>query len=272
MEYQFKGFQYPSLFKMVAQRPGGPPQVRLIGGNAPHYSVTSIQMNTLFARLEHIGRQLKACAESFGVPFQFTPWVGKTGVFKMKEFVDPNRDPEEVLVVLSVYPLRYIDEDLLSPPEKRHKILQSIRSLNPEAYIQGIVTASYSTPFFYRRFKEALYHFESQYDMLDTFLDRENADRFVFESEILGRAVLNIVGCEQTQLVKKVEKYNQSYASVSNAGFEQIPLNQDLKLQVQNILQSWHKNFMVADDLNYLLMGWKGRMLHALDVCRGPRV
>ncbi|KAI5062235.1 hypothetical protein GOP47_0022774 [Adiantum capillus-veneris] len=172
MEYQFTGFQYPSLFKALAERPGGPPQVRLIAGNAPHYSMTSSQMETLHNRLEQTGRQLTVCAATFGVPFHFTAWLGTTGAFKMKDYVDPNR-------------------------------------------------ASYSTPFFSRRFREALYHFESQYDILDTFIERDSEDRQVFEREILGRAVLNLVACEETHVVEKVEKYNQCYASVRRVGLEQ---------------------------------------------------
>ncbi|KAH7415281.1 hypothetical protein KP509_14G035900 [Ceratopteris richardii] len=272
IEYKFTGFQYPSLFKMLAERPGGPPQVRLIAVNVPDHSMTSSQEVILYKRLEHTGRQVAACAASFGVPFHFTAWIGKTGTLEMKDYVNPNREPEEVLVVLSVYPLRYINEDILSPPEKRQKMLQKVLSLNPEAFIQGFVTASYSTPFFCRRFREALYHFECQYDMLDTFIDRENADRFTFESEILGRSVVNIVACEETHVVEKVEKYNQCFTSVSKVGFEQIPVNQDLQLQIQNILQSWHSNYTVANDLNYVLMGWKGCMLHALGVWKGLRV
>ncbi|MCO5588893.1 hypothetical protein L7F22_042854 [Adiantum nelumboides] len=272
MEYQFTGFQYPSLFKALAERPGGPPQVRLIAGNVPHYSMTSSQMEILHNRLEQTGRQLTMCATSFGVPFHFTAWVGMTGAFKMKDYVDPNRGSEEVLVILSVYPLRYINEDLLSPPQKRFNILQTVRSMNPEAFIRGFVTASYNTPFFSRRFRDALYHFESQYDILDTFIERDSEDRLVFESEILGRAVLNLVACEEMHVVEKVEKYNQCYATVRRVGLEQVPLNQRLKDQTQNILKSWHKNYIVGEDLNFLLMGWKGRMLHALAVWKGPKV
>ncbi|MCO5589098.1 hypothetical protein L7F22_043064 [Adiantum nelumboides] len=144
--------------------------------------------------------------------------------------------------------------------------------MNPEAFIRGFVTASYNTPFFSRRFREALYHFESQYDILDTFIERDSEDRLVFESEILGRAVLNLVACEEMHVVEKVEKYNQCYASVRRVGLEQVSLNQKLKDQTQNILKSWHKNYIVGEDLNFLLMGWKGRMLHALAVWKGWKV
>lgn len=239
-------------------------QVRLIAGNVPHYSMVSSQMEVILDRLEQTGRQLTACAASYGVPFHFTAWVGKTGSFKMKEYVSPIRSRDEVLAILSVYPLRYINDDLLSPPQKRLEILNTTRAMNPDVFIRGFVTGSYSTPFFSRRFREALYHFECQYDMLDTFIERENTDRMVFESEILGRAVLNIVACEETHVVERVQKYNQCYAIARSVGFEQIPLNQEIKRQVDNILKSWHKDYMVSEDLDYLLMGWKGRMLHAL--------
>eukprot|EP00250_Pteridium_aquilinum_P026270 c3272_g2_i1 orf=3-233(+) len=76
--------------------------------------------------------------------------------------------------------------------------------------------------------------------MLDTFINRESADRIVFESQILGKAVLNIVACEEMDVVERVDKYKQWYAATKEAGFEQIPLKQGMKHKVDKILKGWH--------------------------------
>ena len=264
LELQTTGFQYPSLFKALAARPEGPPHVRLIGVGFPHYSMLPAQTEVVLEGLQSSGAQLSECAASFRVPFQFTAWAGAREDLRMQDFVTPVRKPDEVLVVISAYLLRYVMDDTLDSPMARSKLLKMGRDVNPDVYIQGIVTGSYSTPFFTRRFREALFHFESVYDMLDTFIDRENTDRVVFESEILGKAILNIVACEGTDVVERVDKYKHWQAVTEEVGFQQLLLNEEIRDKVHVMLKSWHKEYTVAEDSQYLLMGWKGRMLHAM--------
>ncbi|KAI5062708.1 hypothetical protein GOP47_0023247 [Adiantum capillus-veneris] len=264
LELQTTGYQYPSLFQALASRPGGPPQVRLTGVGFPHYSMIPAQTEVVLEGLQKTGRQLSEYAASLGVPFHYTAWAGSRETLRMQDFVSPERNKDEVFVVISAYLLRYIMDDTLDPPPVRLKLLKMGRDINPDVYIQGIVTGSYSTPFFTRRFREALFHFESVYDMLDTVIELENTDRVVFESEILGKAILNIVACEGTDVVERVDKYKHWQALAEEVGFEQLPLNEEIKDKVQAMLKSWHKEYTVAEDSQYLLMGWKGRMLHAM--------
>lgn len=264
LELQTSGYQYPSLFKALAARPGGPPQVRLFGAGFPHYSMMPAQTEVVLEGLQKAGRQLSECAASFGVPFQYTAWAGTREDLRMQDFVSPERNPDEVLVVISAYLLRYVMDDTLDSPMVRSKLLKMGRDINPDVYIQGIVTGSYSTPFFTRRFREALFHFESVYDMLDTFIERENTDRVVFESEFLGKAILNIVACEGMDVVERVDKYKHWQAVTEEVGFRQLPLDAEIRDKVQVMLKSWHKEYTVAEDSQYLLLGWKGRMLHAM--------
>lgn len=268
LELQTTGYQYPSLFKALASRPGGPPQVRLTGVGFPHYSMIPAQTGVVLEGLQKIGRQLSEYAGSLGVPFFYTAWAGARETLRMQDFVSPERNADEAFVVISAYLLRYIMDDTLDPPPVRLKLLKMGRDINPDVYIQGIVTGSYSTPFFTRRFREALFHFESVYDMLDTFIERENTDRVVFESEILGKAILNIVACEGIDVVERVDKYKHWQALTEEVGFEQLPLDAEIKDNVQAMLKSWHKEYTVAEDSQYLLMGWKGRMLHAMSAWR----
>ncbi|MCO5575497.1 hypothetical protein L7F22_029298 [Adiantum nelumboides] len=268
LELQTTGYQYPSLFQALASRPGGPPQVRLTGVGFPHYSMIPAQTEVVLEGLQKTGRQLSDYAASLGVPFHYNAWAGSRETLRMQDFVSPERNSDEVFVVISAYLLRYIMDDTLDPPPVRLKLLKMGRDINPDVYIQGIVTGSYSTPFFTRRFREALFHFESVYDMLDTFIERENTDRGVFESEILGKAILNIVACEGIDVIERVDKYKHWQALTEEVGFEQLPLDEEIKDNIQAMLKSWHKEYTVAEDCQYLLMGWKGRMLHAMSAWR----
>lgn len=264
LELQVDGFQYPALFKALACRPGGPPQVHLIGLGFPHYSMLPAQTDVVLESVQKTGRQLSDYAASCGVPFKYTAWAGVREDLRMQDFVSPYRGDGEVLVVISASLLRYVMDDTLDSPAVRSKHLKQGRDLNPEVYIQGIVTGSYSTPFFTRRFREALFHFESVFDMLDTFIEREKTDRLVFEGEILGKAILNIVACEGTEVVDRVDKYKHWQAVTEEVGFKQLPLDKEIKDNVQLMLETWHKEYTVSVESQYLLMGWKGRMLHAM--------
>lgn len=264
LELQVDGFQYPSLFKALADRPGGPPEVHVIGLNFPHYSMLPVQADVVLEAVQKTGRQLADYAASCGLPFQFTPWAGIREDLCMQDLVSPYRSADEVLVILSTSLLRYVMDETLDSSVLRSKLLKQGRDINPDVYVQGIVTGSYSTPFFTRRFREALFHFESVFDMLDNFIDRDKTDRLVFESEILGKAILHIVACEGTEVIERIDKYKHWQAVTEEVGFQQLPLDEEIKNNVQLMLKTWHKEYTVGEDSQYLLMGWKGRMLHGM--------
>ncbi|KAI5067939.1 hypothetical protein GOP47_0016284 [Adiantum capillus-veneris] len=264
LELQVDGFKYPSLIKALASRPGGPPQVHLIGLGFPHYSMASAQSDVVLEAVQKTGRQLSDYAASCGVPFVYTAWAGVREDLCMQDFVRPYREAGEVLVVISASLLRYVMDETFDSPAVRSKLLKQGRDLNPDVYIQGIITGSYSTPFFTRRFREALFHFESVFDMLNTFIETGKIDRFVFEGEILGKAILNIVACEGADAVDRIDKYKHWQAVTEEVGFKQLPLDKEIKDNVQLMLESWHKEYTAGEESQYLLMGWKGRMLHAM--------
>ncbi|MCO5579214.1 hypothetical protein L7F22_033068 [Adiantum nelumboides] len=264
LEMQGDGFQYPSLFKALASRPEGPPQVHLIGLGFPHYSMLPAQTEVVLEAVQKTGRQLSDYAASCGVPFDYTAWAGVRDDLRMQDFVRPYREAGEVLVVVSASLLRYVMDDTLDSPIVRSKLLKQGRDLNPVVYVQGIITGSYSTPFFTRRFREALSHFESVFDMLDTFIEREKIDRLVFEGEILGKVILNIVACEGAEVVDRIDKYKHWQVVTEEVGFKQLPLDKKIKDNVQFMLESCHKEYTIGEESRYLLMGWKGWMLHGM--------
>ncbi|MCO5588887.1 hypothetical protein L7F22_042848 [Adiantum nelumboides] len=264
IEHQMTGLQYPSLFKQLAALPGGPPKVKLVGLVVPHYSMLPAQTEVLYSSLEEIGRRLAKCAALFKVPFHFTAWVGTRGMWRLQDFVSSKRPPEEVFVFISTSFLRFVMDDILDPRPVRLKSFKMLCDVRPDVFIQGVVSGAYSTPFYSTRFKEALFHFACVFDVLETFIERNNSDRVVFESEVLGKAILNVVACEGLLVSGRVEKYKQWQAALEEAGMQQLSLNANTVHQVEGLLKSWHKDYIVTEDRQYLLLGWKGRILYAL--------
>ncbi|KAI5056776.1 hypothetical protein GOP47_0028594 [Adiantum capillus-veneris] len=270
MEHQMTGIQYPSLFEKLVALPGGPPKVSLIALVVPHYSTLPAQTDAIFAALEETGRRLAKCAASFKVPFQFTPWVGMSGKIHPQVFVSSKRLPGEVFVAISTSFLRFVMDDILDPRPIRLKGFKRLCDTCPDVFIQGGVSGAYSSPFYSARFKEALFHFTCVFDVLDTFMGRGNQDRLVFESEVLGKAILNVVACEGLLVSARVEKYKQWQAVLEEAGMQQLALNANTTHQVEGLLKSWHKDYMIAEDRQHLLLGWRGRTLYALSTWRSP--
>ncbi|MCO5569150.1 hypothetical protein L7F22_022858 [Adiantum nelumboides] len=271
IDHQMTGIQYPSLFKELAALPGGPPKVFLVGLVVRHYSMPSAQSEVIKTALEETGRRLSKCAESFSISFHFTPWVGTREKMRLQEFVSSKRSPDEMLVLISACLLRFVMDDILDPRPVRLRILKMVYDVEPDVYIQGIVSGSYGNPFYLPRFKEALFHFACMYDVLDTFSSRDNQDRIVFESEVLGKAILNVVACEGQLVSERVEKYKQwQRETIEEAGVQQLHLGKDMVHKVQVLLQRWHKDYVAAEDRQYLLMGWKGRVLYALSAWKSP--
>ncbi|MCO5593596.1 hypothetical protein L7F22_047611 [Adiantum nelumboides] len=263
-DHQMSGIQYPSLFEELAALPGGPPKVSLLAHAVPDYSMLPYHADVIFAALEENGRRLAKYAASFKVPFHFITWVGARGMICWKNFVSLKRPPGEVLVVISTCFFRFIMDDILDPRPIRLQGFKLLHDLHPVVFIQGVVSGAYSNPFYSSRFKEGLFHFACIYDLLDTFIGRDNQDRLVFESEVLGKAILNVVACEGLLVSGRVEKYKQWQALLEEAGARQLALNANTVHRVEGLLKNCHKEYMVAEDRQYLLLGWKGRTLYAL--------
>ncbi|MCO5568620.1 hypothetical protein L7F22_022319 [Adiantum nelumboides] len=264
VDHQMTGIQYPSLFEKLAALPGGPPKVSLLALVVPHYSILPYHRDAIFAELEENGRRLTKYAAAFKVPFHFTPWVGTRNMICLENFVSLKRPPGEVLVIICTCFFRFIMDDILDRRPMRLQALKVLHDLCPDVFIHGVVSGAYGNPFYSSRFKEGLFHFACIFDLLDTFIGRDNQDRLVFESEVLGKAILNVVACEDLLVSGRVEKYKQWQALLEEGGMRQLALNANTVHQVEGLLKNCHKEYMVAEDRQYLLLGWKGRTLYGL--------
>ncbi|MCO5550512.1 hypothetical protein L7F22_003999 [Adiantum nelumboides] len=271
VDHQMSGIQYPSLFEKLAALPGGPPKVSLLAHAVPHYSLLPYHTDVVFAALEEYGRRLAKYAASFKVPFHYTAWFGTKGMMCLKNFVSIKRPPGEVLVIISTDFFQFIMDDILDPRPMRVQALKVLHDFRPDVFIHGVVSGAYSNPFYSSCFKEGLFHFACIFDLLDTFIGRDNQDRLVFESEVLGKAILNVVACEGLLVSGRVEKYKQWQAFFEEVGMWQLALNANTIHQVEELLKNCHKEYMVAEDRQYLLLGWKGDTLYALSTWKSSR-
>ncbi|KAB5520334.1 hypothetical protein DKX38_024653 [Salix brachista] len=128
--------------------------------------------------------------------------------------------------------------------------------MNPDIFVHTIMNGSYNAPFFLTRFREALFHFSSLFDMFDSTLPREDQARIMFEGELYGRDAMNVVACEGQERVERPETYKQWQVRTARAGFKTLPLDQKLLTKFRGKLKTYyHKDFVIDEDNDWMLQG-----------------
>ncbi|RCV41931.1 hypothetical protein SETIT_9G174600v2 [Setaria italica] len=249
------GFQWPSLFEQLAKREGGPPKVRITGIEQPQpgFRPNESSMNA--------GHRLADYASMFNIPFEYQGISSKWETIKIEDF---NIDKDDVLIVNCIYRLKNLGDETVSIDSARNRVLNTIRMMKPKVFIHGVVNGSYSTPFFLTRFKEVMYHYSALFDLLDKTVPRDYEARMILERDIYLSVVLNVIACEGSERIERPESYKKWKLRNQKAGFEQLPLNPDTVKGTRAIVRQYHKDYIVNEDDQWLLMGWKGRILYGI--------
>ncbi|KAJ7537309.1 hypothetical protein O6H91_11G000500 [Diphasiastrum complanatum] len=246
------GFQWPSLIQTLANRPGGPPRLRITGIDFPQPGIKPSE------RVEDTGRRLSEFAQSCGVPFEYhslavTKW----------EDIQPSSlflRHDEVLAINCMFRLRNLLDETVMAESPRNKLLARIRSMQPKVFVEAEVNAGYNAPFsFMARFREALAHFDNVYDAIDSCVTRDHPDRRLLEQEIFGREILNVVACEGLERVERAEQYKHWQWRTQKSGFEMLPLDRNICNKSKLLMHQYHKDYNLAEDGGWLMVGWRGR-------------
>lgn len=250
------GFPWPSLIQQLSTRSGGPPVLRITGIEFPQHGYGSAEM------LEEIGLHLASYCERFNVPFEYNAISKEWESIRLEEL---KIERDEVIVVSSLYRFRHLLDETVVLNSQRDAVLNLIKRINPDVFIHGIVNGAYSAPFFISRFREALFYFLSLFDMLEANTSREDPVRMVFEQEIFGKEILNVIACEGSERLERPEKYKQWQVRNGRAGLRQLPLKEEIVKKVkEQVKLCYHQDFLVDEDGQWMLQGWKGRILFAI--------
>eukprot|EP00252_Welwitschia_mirabilis_P007742 TRINITY_DN1940_c0_g1_i4.p1 TRINITY_DN1940_c0_g1~~TRINITY_DN1940_c0_g1_i4.p1 ORF type:complete len:712 (-),score=130.52 TRINITY_DN1940_c0_g1_i4:683-2818(-) len=251
------GFQWPCLIQRLGNRPGGPPRLRITGIDFPQPGFRPTE------RIEETGRRLKDYADSFGVPFEYKAIATKWENLNVEDLELGGSD--EVLIVNCMQRMRNLMDETVIVESPRNIVLNKIRSMNPNLFILGVVNGAYNAPFFITRFREALFHYSSLFDAFEATIPRDHPERLVLEGEVLGREILNVVACEGLERMERPETYKQWQGRTQRAGFVQLPLSPNILSRArERVRQFYHKDFVVDQDGQWMLMGWKGRIISAI--------
>lgn len=250
------GFQWPTLIQRIADREGGPPKLRITGIDFPQPGFRPAE------KIEETGRRLARYAKQFNVPFEYNAIAKKWESITIE---DLKIEEGEFLIVNSMYRAKNLLDETVLAESSRTMVLNLIRKINPDIFIHGIVNGAYSAPFFVTRFREVLFHFSALFDMLEVNVPRDQPERMLIERDIFGSEALNVIACEGWERIERPETYKQWQVRHLKAGFAQVPLDKwILDRAIYKVRTYYHKDFVIDEDSQWLLMGWKGRIIYAI--------
>ncbi|KAK4784427.1 hypothetical protein SAY86_018795 [Trapa natans] len=254
------GFHLPSLIQMLAEQPGGPPKLRITGIEFPCPGFCPERI------IEGTGRRLARYCQRFDVPFEFVILPSRS--WDAIKVEDLRIEAGEVVAVnCATRSHNFLDESFSGVECPRDALLDLIRRIKPHIFLHMVSNGSYNAPFFIRRFRETLFHMSSIYDMLDTTIPDEHKnskERQLLESELYGWGIMNAIACEGLERIERPETYKQWQVRHERAGFKQLPLDRAKMKEIRRKLKTWyHEDYLLDEDSNWILLGWKGRILYA---------
>ncbi|XP_078177598.1 scarecrow-like protein 9 [Carex rostrata] len=253
------GFQWPSLIQELSKRKGGAVKLKITGIDFPHSGFRPSE------RVDETGRRLEEYARSFGVPFEYHGIASKWEDISIE---DLKIGKDELLIVNSMYRFRQLGDETVALDCPRSRVLNLIWRLKPHLFLQGISNGTFS-PFFVTRFKQVMLQYASVFDILDAFIPRDNMVRQLIERDILARQVMNLIACDGLACIERPETYKQWHLRNLRAGFEQVPVDPTLVEYSKQKLKEIHdKRYFVEEESYWLLIGWRGRTLHAISIWR----
>ena len=250
------GFHWPILIQHLSKRPDGAPKLRITGIDLPQPGFRPAE------NIEETGRRLAKYCNRFNVPFEYHAIASQN--WETIRIEELKIDRQGVLAVHCQFQFKHLLDETVEGTSPRNAVLNLIRRMNPDIFVNAIVNGSYNAPFFLTRFREALFHFSALYDMFDVTIPRDNQQRLMFERQFYGREAMNVIACEGLERVERPETYKQCQVRTLRAGFKQLPLDQELMSKFRGKMKAWyHKDFILDEDNHWMLQGWKGRIVYA---------
>lgn len=155
------GTQWISLIQSLANRPCGPPLVRITGVD---------DSQSAYARgagLEVVGLRLSKLAESCGVPFEFHA-AAMSGCQVKRENLKVQSG--EFLAVNFPYMLHHMPDESVSTENHRDRLLRLVKSLSPRVVTVTEQESYTNTSPFLQRFAETLDYYTAMFESVDVAL------------------------------------------------------------------------------------------------------
>ncbi|KAJ3683489.1 hypothetical protein LUZ60_013716 [Juncus effusus] len=249
-------FHWPSLLHDLSVVTGGPPKLRITNIETPVPGVSPSE------RIKVAEQKLEGLSRRFGVPLEYRGMATKWDEICID---DLSIEKDEVCIVACLRGWEYLGDEIDIMYSPKNRVLGIIRQIRPHVFIQGILNGSFNSSFFTDRFKQVLLHSSALFDFFDATIPHGSKQRQFLENNLWGNVAFNVIACEGSERFVRPETYKQWHIRNLRAGFEQLPLDRAILKRIEDKVRiTFHKNFFVEDDNEWILLGWKGRVMAAL--------
>ncbi|KAL6175000.1 hypothetical protein ACLB2K_051643 [Fragaria x ananassa] len=241
------GDQWRGLIHSLATHAGQPPVSRL--------RITGVGLCA--DRLQIIGEELEAYADSLGLSVEFTCVESNLENLKPE---DIKLYEGEVLVVNSILQLHCVVKESRGA---LNSVLQMIHELSPKVLVLVEQDSSHNGPFFLGRFMEALHYYSAIFDSLDAMLPKYDTRRAKMEQFYFAEEIKNIISCEGPARVERHERVDQWRRRMSRAGFQGAPIKMMAQAKQWLGKNKVCEGYTVVEEKGCLVLGWKSRPIVA---------
>lgn len=273
--------QIPTLIDSLANRPEGPPFIRLTVASTPTNLPPSLDLS-----YEELGSRLVNFARSrnIGMEFRVIPSNPSDGFAFLIEQVRTQRlvfadsSEGEALVINCQMTLHYIPEETIgavsnmnptpffynSPPSSssssssfRSLFLKELRRLDPTVVIVVDEDADFTSNNLVCRLRSAFNFLWIPYDTVDTFLPRGSKQRQWYEADICWK-IENVIACEGMQRIERLEPKSRWVQRMRGANFRSAPFGEEAIAEVKTMLDEHAAGWGFKKEDEDLVLTWKG--------------
>ncbi|KAF8030487.1 hypothetical protein BT93_E2813 [Corymbia citriodora subsp. variegata] len=245
-----QGTQWVPFIQALAQRPGGPPLLRITGID------DSDSVQARGAGLEIVGQKLSTIAESCNVPFEFHDAAVSTSEVELQNLMI---QPGEVLAVNFPYILHHIPDESVSTQNHRDRVLRLIKSLSPRVVTLVEQESNTNTSSFLPRFFETFDYYKAMFESIDVAKPRDDKQRISAEQNCVARDIVNMIACDGPERMERHELFGKWRSRFQMAGFNQLPLDASVTRAVLDMLKQYHGNYRIEAREGALYLGWINR-------------
>nr|QFI36155.1 DELLA RGL1-like protein [Boehmeria nivea] len=212
--------------------------------------------------IEETGKRLSNFASTMNIPFSFKK-VMVSQMLDLKEDLF-EFDTDELVAVYSSFGL----SSMISQPTQIEALMRVIRGLNPCIMVVAEVEANHNSPSFVKRFTEALFFYGAFFDLVETLMERDQANRSIVESMYTFEAIRSIVADEGEERKVRHVKIDVWRAFFQRFGMEEIEFSQSSIYQANLVINRFEcGNFCTLDVIGKsLFLSWKGTPLQSISI------
>ncbi|XP_065042709.1 scarecrow-like protein 32 [Musa acuminata AAA Group] len=261
--------QMPTLIDLLANRPEGPPLIRL---TVPSLTTTAPPPPMLDMSYDELGSRLVNFARSRNVAMEFRviPSDPSDAFDSLIEQLRVERlvSEDEAVIVNCQMLLHYIPEETVgaiattmsvnSPTlSVRKMFLEALRGLEPTLVTVVDEDADFTESDLVGRLRSAFNYLWIPYDTVDTFLPRGSEQRRWYEAGVRWK-IGNVIAQEGLQRVERVEPKGRWAQRMRAAGFRSAGFTEEVAVEVKSMLDEHAAGWGLKKEEEELVLTWKG--------------